>query len=162
MNYIIKKGHHYASQRPFIPFFRDELKFTLRFDGSAIYDPVKTDYDHSYDVNKAYGFREGFTDRNSARIGWSYTDGCLLLYPYVHIEGMIWNKTNQIPICEAQINKEIECRIKCFKAEYFFDVNGVTKFAPRGHPCFLKFICHPYFGGTLTAPHDIKIVVHGK
>jgi hypothetical protein len=159
MIYTIKQNHHYASRRPFIPYFKNELRFIVRFDDSAYYDPVITDYNHAYDVNKLYGFREGITGRNSARIGWNCIGGRIWLYPYVHIDGDILNHADAKAICEVKPYEDIECRIKCYPKNYLFQVGNTKVSTERGEGSWLKFIEHPFFGGHFPAQHDTKIKI---
>ena len=56
--YIIRKGQHYSDKRPLKSVSTTEMKFFARFDQSAIYQttiPV-----NQYDINKLWGFSEGF------------------------------------------------------------------------------------------------------
>ena len=57
------------------------MNFIAKFDNTAIYPAVITDYNHAYDMNKLYGFSEGFNNQyNSARIGWRWLNGELQLF----------------------------------------------------------------------------------
>jgi hypothetical protein len=159
MIYTIKQNHHYASRRPFIPYFKKELRFVVRFDDSALYPPVITDYNHAYDINKLYGFMEGVTGRNSARIGWNCIEDKIYLYPYVHLDGMIYNQMNPEALCEVKPFEDVECRIKCIGDNYLFQAKNNRASTPREGRSFIRFIQHPYFGGSLPALHDIKIII---
>lgn len=161
MIYTLKTNHHYADKRPFIPYFKKELRFVVRFDDSAFYPPVITDYDHSTDINKLYGFREGFSDANSARIGWNCMNEKLYLFPYAHVEGIIYNKTRiwENPLCEVKPYEDVDCRIKCMGGDYLFQAKNYQTTTPRGNGSWLKFICHPYHGGPLPAHHDTRIKI---
>jgi hypothetical protein len=66
------------------------MNFVAKFDSTAIYPAVITDYNHAYDANKLWGFSEGFNNQyNSARIGWRWLNGQLQLLAYVYVKGTL-------------------------------------------------------------------------
>ena len=141
------------------------MNFVAKFDSTALYPAVITDYNHAYDVNKLYGFSEGFNNQyNSARIGWRWLDGNLQLFAYVYAKGILLRDPisyNPPFIKSVEIGKEINCSIAISGGTYIFTVDGVTVTTPRGTTSgkYSGYQQYPYFGGTLTAPHLINIYI---
>jgi hypothetical protein len=153
--YRIRQGNHTADFNSFIPFHNDELKFTVRFDSSAIYqtaDPL-----NQYDVNKLYGFADNDAQHHeySARIGWNWNHGSLNLYAYVYNAGVLTIEE----ITSVSIGSEYVCSIKAAADQYIFTVDNTTKSIPRSATSHSGngYKLYPYFGGDETAPHDIRI-----
>lgn len=163
--YTIQKGAHYADQRPLKAVFGTSLNFTVRFDSSAIYPAVVTDYNHALDANKLWGFSEGADNQqNSARIGWRWYNNKLQLLAYVHKNGQVLRDpvSYDPPIIKAvKLGEPIACSIAVSGYEYVFTVDGVTRRMPRAinTASFSGLQQYPYFGGTLVAPHRITIYV---
>jgi hypothetical protein len=139
------------------------MNFTVKFDNTAIYPAVITDYNHAYDVNKLYGFSEGLSNQyNSARIGWRWLDGQLQLFAYVYVKGtLLRDPVSYDPpfIKSVAIGSEINCSITLSGGNYIFNVDGVVVTTPRGTISgkYSGYQQYPYFGGTLTAPHLVTI-----
>jgi len=155
IEYTIPKGQHYADQNTYQAIEFDELKFTVRFDSSAIYQTI--DQANQEDINKLYGFSDNNADHRqfSARFGWNWARGALRLYAYVYNSG---DRTSQ-EMTAIQIGTEDTCSIKVSGDHYTFSVNNTTTQMAResktseasGYKLF------PYFGGNETAPHEIDI-----
>lgn len=153
--YLIRKGSNFSDKSTTKSVsVAGEMKFMARFNNSAIYttiDPV-----NQYDINKLWGFSEGFNNQyNSARIGWAYNNGALRLYGYVYAKGVRYSRE----ITPVAINTEIPCSIKLNGSSYLLTANGVTVSLPRGTTTtkasgLQQF---PYFGGDEKAPQDIRI-----
>jgi hypothetical protein len=152
--YLIRKGNHYCDQNTIKSVSTSEMKFTAKFNSSAIYttiDPV-----NQYDINKLWGFSEGLNHQyNSARIGWSYNNSALRLYGYVYSKGVRYSQE----ICTVNLNTEILCGIKLSGSNYLITANGITVTLPRGLSTTRAsgYQLYPYFGGDETAPQDITI-----
>ncbi len=132
------------------------MNFAVKFDNSAIYQTTLPD--NQYDINKLWGFSEGFDHQyNSARIGWGWSDGALRLYAYSYNRGV--RQSQEISI--VPIGSEINCSIKLSGSTYLFTVNGVTVTQPRGtsNSTASGYQLYPYFGGDETAPHTITILL---
>lgn len=155
--YLIRKGNNFCDQSTtrYLT-VNGEMKFTARFNQSAIYttiDPV-----NQYDINKLWGFSEGFNNQyNSARIGWAYNNGALRLYGYVYAKGVRYSKEIGI----VTIGSEIPCSIKLSGSSYLLTANGVTVTLPRGVTSTKAsgLQQYPYFGGDERAPQDIRIEI---
>jgi len=141
------------------------MNFVAKFDSSAIYPAVITDYNHAYDVNKLWGFSEGINNQyNSARIGWRWLNDELQLFAYVYVNGtLLRDPISYDPpfIKSVVIGSEINCRIAIAGGSYIFTVDGVVVQTARGATGgkYSGYQQYPYFGGNLTAPHLINIYI---
>jgi hypothetical protein len=143
-NYTIQEGAHYCDQNSLKSVSGTSMNFVVKFDNTAIYPAVITDYNHAYDVNKLYGFSEGLSNQyNSARIGWRWLDGELQLFAYVYLKGtLLRDPVSYDPpfIKSVPIDTEVSCSIAISGSSYIFTVDGVVV-------------------TNLTAPHLINISI---
>lgn len=155
VQHTIPKGQHYSALSTYKPVETSEMKFTVRFDSSAIYQTQSPE--NQYDINKLYGFSDNDRDHHqySARIGWRWSDGALRLFAYVYNAGSVQSKE----ICTVPIGSDISCSIKVLSTEYVFTVNGSTQNLPRlsATPKAKGYGLYPYFGGDEPAPHEVRI-----
>ena len=155
--YLIKKGEHYASQNNFTELETSMLKFTVKFDSSAIYATSLAE--NQFDINKLYGFSDNETNHHqySARIGWGWSENELRLYAYVYNAGSVISKE----ITTVELGSEIQCAIAVSSTHYIFKVNEATEIVPRAAATVKAkgYRLYPYFGGDEPAPHDIKILI---
>jgi hypothetical protein len=163
--YTIQQGAHYCDQNALTRISGSSMNFVAKFDSTAIYPAVITDYNHAYDVNKLWGFSEGISNQyNSARIGWRWLNDELQLFAYVYINGtLLRDPISYDPpfIKSVKIGSEINCRIAISGASYIFTVDGVVVQTARGATGskYSGYQQYPYFGGSLTAPHLINIYI---
>jgi hypothetical protein len=163
--YTIQQGAHECDQRSIKSVSGTSMNFTAKFDSTAIYPAVITDYNHAYDVNKLWGFSEGLNNQyNSARIGWRWLNDQLELFAYVYVKGTLLRDPASYdpPFIKAvPIGKEISCSIAVSGGNYVFTVDSVVVKTPRGTTAgnYSGYQQYPYFGGTLTAPHLINIYI---
>jgi len=163
--YTIKQGAHYCDQNAIRAVSGTSMNFVAKFDSTAIYPAVITDYNHAYDANKLWGFSEGFNNQyNSARIGWRWLNGQLQLLAYVYVKGTLLRDpiSYDPPIIKSvQIGSEVNCSIAVSGSKYVFTVDGVTVQTARGTTAssYSGYQQYPYFGGNLTAPHLINIYI---
>ena len=163
--FTIKKGAHYCDQNALSHVSGTSMNFVAKFDSTAIYPAVITDYNHAYDVNKLWGFSEGLNNQyNSARIGWRWLNGQLQLFAYVYVKGtLLRDPISYDPpfIKSVQIGSEVNCSIAVSGSKYIFTVDGVVVQTARGTSAsqFSGYQQYPYFGGNLTAPHLINIYI---
>ena len=154
--YIIPAGSHYCVQSAIKEVGDSSIFFEVKFDSSAIYK--NTDALNQYDVNKLYGFAEGFDPHNnSARLGWSYNDDQLHLYAYTYKDKIrTIEEISSVTIGEIQ-----KCAIKASAGYYQFSVNGKQISLARAQPtsAIKRYQLYPYFGGLETAPHLITIKI---
>lgn len=130
--YVIKKGNHYSGKR-FKPFLRKKKqRVEVLFNDSCRYYGTEQ-------VNKLFGFGSMIVHNNSHRIGWRFnlaTDS-IELFKYTYV-----NKKRTIEHLRfVEINKKEIIELKSDKAYYL----GANYF--------------PYFGGTVTATHDVVISI---
>lgn len=154
--YTIQQGNHYCDQNAIRSVRTSEMKFQAKFDQSAIYQTV--DPGNQYDINKLWGFSEGFSNQyNSARIGWSWNNEALRLYGYVYANGVRYSQE----ITTVQIGADNNCSIRVAGNTYIFTVNGTSISLPRGPSSASAsgYQQYPYFGGDETAPHRITILI---
>ena len=166
IKYTIQEGAHECDQRSLKSVSGTSMNFTVKFDSTAIYPPVITDYNHAYDANKLYGFSEGLNNQyNSARIGWRWLNGQLELLAYVYVKGtLLRDPVSYDPpfIKKVAIGAEVNCSIAISGSSYIFTVDGVVVKTPRGTAAnkYQGYQQYPYFGGSLTAPHLITIYIN--
>jgi hypothetical protein len=163
--YTIQQGAHECDPRTLKSVSGTSMNFIAKFDSTAIYPAVITDYNHAYDVNKLYGFSEGFNNQyNSARIGWRWLDGQLQLFAYVYVKGtLLRDPVSYDPpfIKSVSIGAEVNCSIAVSASNYIFTVDGVVVKTARGISVakYQGYQQYPYFGGSLTAPHLTNIYI---
>lgn len=155
VEYTITQGQHYANQSTYQAVDYDELKFTVKFDSSAIYQTtVPIDQE---DINKLYGFSDNNAEHQqfSARFGWNWARGALRLYAYVYNNGERASRE----ITSIKIGNEYSCSIKVSNDHYIFSANNVTTEMSRSSTTStaIGYKLYPYFGGDEPAPHDINI-----
>lgn len=158
VEYVIPKGEHYSQQNGFVATEYSELKFSVKFDSSAIYTSVSGE--NQYDINKLFGFadNEGSHMEYSARIGWRWSEGALRLFGYTHNEGqMAFEELAAISIGEVH-----KCTIKISGDTYVFSVDGQSVSMSRESKTSTAkgYKLFPYFGGNETAPHEIHIWIN--
>jgi len=156
--YTIKKGNHKSSTEV-KKFYQGVLTFEVKFDNSARYRVSNPKNEN--DVNKLYGFNDcnsGINNHdNSARFGWKYYYGNLLLYSYTYSNGArIANFLRKITI-----DSVYTCAIIIEDNRYIYKINDVpydtvTRGCSGG--C-TKYYLYPYFGGDEVAPRDITIKI---
>lgn len=154
--YTILKGQHSSDKSTFKSVKVSQMNFVAKFDNSAMYTTI-ADY-NQYDINKLYGFSEGFDHQyNSARIGWAWNDGALRLYAYAYNKGVRQSQE----ITSVTIGSEISCSIAVSGFTYVFTVNGVKVTLPRANSTATAsgYQLYPYFGGDEVAPQNIYISI---
>jgi hypothetical protein len=153
--YTIRAGHHSADGNIYKYIETRELKFSVKFDSSAVYQSVSPI--NQYDINKLYGFSDNNTKHHefSARFGWRWSDNALRLFAYVYNNGIVTSKE----VGSVTIGKEISCSIKVYESAYIFTLGEITQHLPRASttPVAKGYLLYPYFGGDEAAPHDINI-----
>ncbi|WP_066404561.1 hypothetical protein [Flavisolibacter tropicus] len=163
--YTIQQGAHECDPRTLKSVSGTSMNFVARFDSTAIYPAVITDYNHAYDANKLWGFSEGLNNQyNSARLGWRWLNGKLELLAYVYVKGTLLRDpiSYDPPFIKAvEIGRDINCSIAVSGSSYVFTVDGVAVKTARGRSVstFSGYQQYPYFGGTLTAPHLMNFYI---
>ena len=125
--YTIAKGDHYCDKNIVKSVELKELRFKVKFDSSAIY--TTSIASNQYDINKLYGFSEGYDHhQNSARIGWAWHGNALKLYAYAYNKGIM----KFAEITPVAIGAEVNCSISVSAQAYLFTVNGIEKKIRKG------------------------------
>lgn len=153
--YTIQKGKQYSDNiKPLVTSYT-ELKFTVRFDSTAIYTTVMPE--NQGDINKLFGFSDNNSThhRYSARFGWCWNKNSLRLFGYVYNKKVRSFKE----LGTIAIGSENSCSIKVLSTKYIFTLNGVPFSLPRASKTetALGYKLYPYFGGNESAPHTINI-----
>ena len=157
--YTIRSGQQYCDQNGYKSIDLTEMKFSVRFDSTAIYSCK--DPQNQYDINKLYGFSDNNGDHHqfSARFGWRWSDNALRLFAYIYNKGVVSSKE----ITTVPIGHELTCSIRVAGKSYVFTVNDTTVEMPRESetPTARGYQLYPYFGGDEVAPHEIDIWIKG-
>lgn len=153
--YTIKKGHH-ASGVGFRAFTAKELNFVALFDSSAIYTNI--DSLNQLAINKLFGFSDcsDLHHENSARFGWRWYQNEIQIFTYCY-KGSVRTDNH---LTSVKLNEENNYQIKTEGNNYIFIVNGISDTLKNGCSSTIdygKYFLYPFFGGTETAPHEIKI-----
>jgi hypothetical protein len=153
--FLIAEGEHYCNNNEFTAVETAELKFTAKFDSSAVYTTLHRE--NQYDINKLYGFADNGTHHQqySARIGWRWSDGALRLFAYTYNKGV--RDAKELGV--FPLGTEISCSIKVTSELYVFVLNGKMETMPRlsATPVAKGYRLYPYFGGDEAAPHAVRI-----
>ena len=153
--YTIRQGRHYCNNNIYTEIETAELKFSMVFDSSAIYQTIVPE--NQKDINKLFGFSDNESQHHlfSARFGWRWSNDSLRLFSYVYNNGELMYEE----IATLQIGTEYYCSIAVTDSSYKFRFNDQESVMPRTSttPMAKGFKLYPYFGGDETAPHDIRI-----
>ena len=158
ITYKILKGQQSSSPAQYKYYSSlTEMKFTAKFDSSAIYATVNPT--NQLDINKLYGFADDDKQHHasSARIGWRWYTNRLELFGYVYNDSV---RTTQL-ITQVPLKTDIPCSIKVDGTRYVFTANGTQITMPRTAktPTGKGYRLYPYFGGDEMAPQDITIQI---
>jgi hypothetical protein len=160
--YLIKTGSHYCNRSCLAFFCSTKMTYTVRFDSSAIYKTLSAE--NQYDINKLFGFTDNCSLdplKNSARMGWRWSDDSLRVFAYIHRNGAAQELTE---IRTIAINQEYTMSIKVEPNQSIFFVDGDSVVMPRNSSKAKACgIClYPYFGGDEPSPRDIAIWMQRK
>lgn len=145
------------------------LENQIKMNSNRVYflPACKYQLSKNYDqVNKLFGFSQGFHHWNSARIGWNCTDGeNIELFAYCYTNGKRIIK----PLIKCKTENWIFCNIQNKNSKYVFKAldpqhNSITVSIDKNkklsiYSFFKLFIYRlfPYFGGSISAPHDMSL-----
>jgi hypothetical protein len=156
ITYTIRQGQQYCDQNTLKLTNLSEQTIDVIFDSSAIY--TTSDPNNQFDINKLYGFSEGFNHQyNSARLGWRWSNDSLRLFGYVYNNGARVSRE----LSNVMIGDTIRCRISLLDSFYQFSVNQRVVNLSRTAVGSIAsgYQLYPYFGGDETAPHPIAIKI---
>jgi hypothetical protein len=154
--FTIPKGSHDSGRNPKIH-RGSSLRFTVKFDSTAIYTSMLPRNQHA--INKLFGISDcgSHHHTNSVRIGWRWLNERLELHAYYYNGSE--RKDELIDVIE--IDSPVKCSIDLSEDAYIVTVGNKTYRGIRS--CkkrnFIKYYLFPYFGGEEAAPHDIRIKI---
>jgi hypothetical protein len=157
-HFTIRKGDHYANPRVVESLQTNRLVFEARLDESAIYRFQDQGFQDS--KNKLLGFSDcnSTHHENSARFAWQWYNEQLEIYAYCYVDG---TRVEEF-IGVVNLNETNRYEIEITSDQYVFRLNnGEPHYIKRGNVCDsgLYYMCWPYFGGSLPAPHDVRIAI---
>jgi len=182
MKYIIKTGEHESKPRTW-GLWKDKiiLEREVIFHESCKYTNSGQDID---DVNKLFGIGffpkgpidafigrwitgkytdEDFHHTDSARFGWTYNPvkANIILWLYCYVDG----NRKVMDMLHVPMYVPITCRITISPSGYQFTTHTANlTFTSTpvyfSHKKHWSFLLNPYFGGNLTAPHDVEITLN--
>ena len=165
--YNFKKSHFWPS--PFylgllanLPqLFKKKMVKKFKFDPSCAYnlnDPV-----NQTDINKLFGWSQGYHEINSCRIGWCWNLKKMKMevHAYCHVKGSATKFIDQL-LCDVDLDKWYVGEIWIDGGKYFFRISDAGN--PLGYAEIqsnyalnVGYMLKPYFGGELPASQDMKL-----
>lgn len=155
-DFIIRSGEHYSTPRLYETFTGEKLTFRATFDASAQY--VLKDPALQSSKNKLMGYSDCHSAHhaNSARFAWQWYNDRLEIFAYCYVDSVRVEEFVGV----VEINKGNLYEIRTTDTDYVFFLNGERKAdIARTTACEdgLNYMLYPYFGGTLPAPHDVRV-----
>lgn len=154
--FTIASGEHFATPRLMETTEVKSVGFLATFDESARY--TLADASQQADINKLMGFSDcgAHHHENSARFGWRWYNEQLEIHAYCYVDSV---RVHEF-VGAVDIGDENRYEISATTEAYEFFLNGEKKVViPKIQSCEagLNYILYPYFGGTVPAPHDVRI-----
>jgi hypothetical protein len=153
---IIKKGTHAPLRLPKLLVGHSMVGYRVKFTDSCAYD-IGPD---QADINKLFGI--GYFPhhhKNSVRFGWRYSNGEIEILSYWYLNG----ERNSDLICSVPLNKPMVYKIHILRDWHTLTVSeGLSDFHSHSFNVPVPgknfgYLLSTYFGGNLTAPHNIEI-----
>jgi hypothetical protein len=151
---IIEKGTHSSLRTPSMLWRPQRIRYDVTFTESCRYQlpPVEQS-----DINKLFGI--GYLPHhhdNSVRFGWRYLDKVdmieVLAYWYNDGERGWWH------LCAVEIGKQWRYDLMVGQSNHSMHVVGKSvPYIVQVQPRRVGYLLQPYFGGNMTAPHDMEI-----
>lgn len=142
------------------------MVYSVMFDSGCVYELDK----NIGQINKLLGRSEGFHQNQSARFGWRCIGDKIELIAYCYINGVrVEKKLDQVSIGEW-----VDIKLSMSKDYYRFTVTRENKLKVSvlyidkkntNIPWYIQFSrlftyrLYPYFGGVISAPHQMKIQI---
>jgi hypothetical protein len=154
--FTIPAGEHYASPRIVETLQSTRLEFDAMFDESAIYLHEQSGFQDS--KNKLMGFSDcnSLHHKNSARFVWQWFNDRIEIYAYCYVDGVRIEEYVGV----ADINRFHRYSITLEPDSYRFSMDGQHQVRiGRGATCEtgVYYKLWPYFGGSVPAPHTVRI-----
>lgn len=141
-----------------------DLEIQAKFDKTCLYT-LDTNFDQ---INKLYGLGEGKHHKDSARFGWRCVDGKTIeIMAYTYIRGERQHKK----LMDCTVDEWLKLDLYLEKGKYVFigeneDGERAKVSMPRRAGFFFgrlfTYKLFPYFGGSVSAPHQMEIEVVEK
>ncbi len=157
--YKIKSHNHYSGFHIGLTFGK-KVSYVCKFTESCLYDLYSND---NYDINKLCGFSTTYNHHyQSGRIGWRCLDGKtiqILTYTYNnHV------RSQEVVLGTVLPNEEFECSVEDVESAYIYRFSksgntNVVRNPKQPDKVLFKYLLYPYFGGNMSAPHDMEIYV---
>lgn len=156
----IKQGRHYSTllNSIWVPKLRfnhynKSVKFISTFDIKSLVASSNRD---SLDINKLFGYSEGYHMKNSNRIGWRSLNGKIQLFLFIHRDNQFAYK----PIGSYNIDTPLELELWHDQYSYYGKCGNDLVRLSRNE--FLadklpSYALKPYFGGDNKALVDMDI-----
>jgi hypothetical protein len=150
---IIEKGTHSPLRMPPMLWRPQRIRYDVTFTESCRYDIGA----EQADINKLFGV--GYLPHhhdNSVRFGWRYLDKVdmveILAYWYNDGERAWWH------LCAVEIGKQWRYDLTVGQSNHSLHVVGKSvPYIVQVQPRRVGYLLQPYFGGNMTAPHDMEI-----
>lgn len=153
--FLIKKGNHRSSGPTFGLSFGSSFTKEFSFDSSCLY---KIDTEDRFDINKLFGVStSSHHHTQSARVGWRCIDSATIeLLTYCYDKG---KRLKEQHLGTVKPNEKfiVSLKIKSDSFDFRFNNDDLIRHTITTKPWLLKYFLFPYFGGNLTAPHNITI-----
>lgn len=156
--FTIATGEHYATPKLMETTEMKRVAFRATFDESARYS--LGDPSLQSNINKLMGFSDCSTHHhtNSARFGWRWYNDQLEIHAYSYVDSV---RVHQY-VATVNIGEENLYEIAATTDAYTFSLNGEEKVSiPRAETCNggMNYLLYPYFGGSVPAPHNVRIKI---
>lgn len=145
--YTIRQGQHYATSRPLIQVKSNRIDFTFYIHQSWLHEPQ---YDAGW--SKLIGLSNGLdVHENSGRLAWRCINGKIHLAAYYYLLG----KVSWIELGEYEAGRTYQGCVSFGNSACYISAGDKTVVL-RGYDVKkTSWLCHPYFGGRLPAPHTM-------
>ena len=156
--FLISAGEHYSTPALIETTGAKKVTFRATFDESARY--VLPNASVQSNINKLMGISDcnSHHHKNSARFGWRWFENKLEILAYCYVDSL---RIHEL-VGTVNINEENLYEISVTTDAYQFSLNGEDKVSiPRTRTCNegVNYMLYPYFGGSVPAPHDIRIKI---
>jgi hypothetical protein len=160
MIFKVFKGNHKFSPRLIRFFFGNKVKRKVLFTNNCLYNINES----QLNINKLFGFSLLYHHWESARFGWRAMDGKIELLAYIYNNRKRINEWDyDILLARVDIdtlyNLSLEIKNNNYQFKIFDEFGQLISI--REYPCKsnMKFgyLLNPYFGGKVSAPHDMEI-----
>ncbi len=159
--FTIPAGEHYSTPRIVETLQSTRLEFDAMFDKSAIYIHEQSGFQDS--KNKLLGFSDcnSLHHQNSARFVWQWFNDRIEIFAYCYVDGV----RTEAFVGVAEIDRFQRYAIAIEPDSYRFSFEGHPPVRiSRGATCDtgVYYKLWPYFGGSVPAPHTVRIQIRER